>query len=246
MIVLKRFIKKYKEDILLCIGALIAGTVSFVVTLNVYPKIRYEKVNYITKENEEIVENFEPILDSGEVQEDILIIPVFEKFEESEGEVQEEIQEVICEMETSKLEEAFAIKKNISFILPLSGDILKSFAMDSLVYSETLNEWCTHSGIDIAGNIGDAIVASEDGVIESVCEDDKYGKTIVISHENGYKTVYSFVEAKNIIEKDKKVKKGEIIAYLVECTGFEAKDIPHLHFEMLKNGTSISPLTEIK
>ena len=48
MIVLKRFIKKYKEDILLCIGALIAGTVSFVVTLNVYPKIRYEKVNYIT------------------------------------------------------------------------------------------------------------------------------------------------------------------------------------------------------
>ena len=40
-------------------------------------------------------------------------------------------------------------KKELSFVKPVEGDIVREFAKDNLVYSETLKEWVTHMGIDI-------------------------------------------------------------------------------------------------
>ena len=114
-----------------------------------------------------------------------------------------------------------------------------------MVYSKTLNEWCTHEGVDIAGNEGDVIVSIEDGVVDKIFEDDKYGKTIVITHENGYKSLYSFVDSQDWINENQKVRKGEAIGRLVSSTNFEAKDETHLHFEIIKNDGKISPIVEI-
>ena len=38
---------------------------------------------------------------------------------------------------------------NLNYIMPLEGDIIKEFAKEKLVYSETLGMWKTHPGIDI-------------------------------------------------------------------------------------------------
>ena len=40
-------------------------------------------------------------------------------------------------------------KKELEFIYPVQGDIAKEFAIDNLVFSETLQEWIVHKGIDI-------------------------------------------------------------------------------------------------
>lgn len=260
----KRFIRKYKEDILLCLGALTAGIVSFIVTLNVYPKIKDENINedvlaiqtnlISNVSNQEVQGNANDVEPTQEMQEDIdktelneisgedvIVIPVFENMEET----------TISEENTKAFEEneiipTIAYKNEFEFCCPISGDIIKAFANDSLVYSKTLNEWIIHEGIDIAGIVGDSIVASEDGIVEQIFEDSKYGKTIVISHENGYKTVYSFANASNMISVQENVKKEQVIAKLTESSGFEAEDKPHLHFEILKDGVNISPLNEIK
>lgn len=39
--------------------------------------------------------------------------------------------------------------KEIKFTAPVNGEILREFAKDSLVYSNTLEEWITHTGVDI-------------------------------------------------------------------------------------------------
>ena len=40
-------------------------------------------------------------------------------------------------------------KKEIKFEEPVKGEIIKEYAKDNLIYSNTLNEWTTHLGIDI-------------------------------------------------------------------------------------------------
>ena len=82
-------------------------------------------------------------------------------------------------------------KVELHFIAPIQGEIMKDFSDTNLVYSETLKEWTVHLGIDIKAEKGSAVTASEAGKIESIKNDPRYGTTITISHENGFKTIYS-------------------------------------------------------
>lgn len=267
---LKKFIKRHKEDFLLCICALTAGVLSFLVTLNIYqPEVEIKQfenefnvaqtsVNSVVagKINEEIKDEINK-------KEEVKVIEKVEVSDENLNESYENIEQEIVdttskatkkepakidtktEIKNNEVTEAFAFKKNQKFDWPLSGDVIKDFAINSLVYSNTLNEWCTHEGVDIAGKEGDVIVSVEDGIVERIFEDEKYGETIVISHENGYKTFYSFVLPQNLSEENQKVRKGEAIGHLTSCTKFEANDVTHLHFEISKDGERLSPITEI-
>lgn len=50
--------------------------------------------------------------------------------------------------------------KEIKFVAPIKGEILRDFAPDSLVYSDTLEEWITHNGVDIKADKTSVVVAS--------------------------------------------------------------------------------------
>ncbi len=47
------------------------------------------------------------------------------------------------------------------FILPVEGTLMKEFAKDKLVYSETLKEWVTHTGADIKAEKTTVVKAAE-------------------------------------------------------------------------------------
>lgn len=241
---LKKFLKKHKENFLLCIGALAAGVLSFFVTLKVYhPEVnagQFENEFNVTQTSVNSVANEEILNESSEKTDQEILNTILEETQTESVEIKQK-----TEIKEDKITEAFAFKKNQNFDWPLSGDIIKDFAVDSLVYSNTLNEWRTHEGIDIAGKEGDVIVSVEEGIVERIFEDEKYGETIVVSHENGYKTFYSFVSPQNLSTENQKVRKGEAIGRLTSSTKFEAKEVTHLHFEMLKNGVKISPILEI-
>ena len=78
---------------------------------------------------------------------------------------------------------------------PVDGTVMKSFAINSLLYSETLHQWMTHPGVDIECSKGSEVRAIADGTIENVYVDDRLGVTIVISHANGMASVYSNLAA---------------------------------------------------
>lgn len=133
--------------------------------------------------------------------------------------------------------------KKPTFILPLEGKIITDYAMDRLLYSKTLDEWRTHSGIDIEGPRGEAVKAVAEGFVKEIKEDPCYGITITIDHENGYKSIYSNLASASMVSVNQKVKAGDAISSVGNTAKFECADPPHLHFEMYKNDKLIDPKT---
>jgi len=133
--------------------------------------------------------------------------------------------------------------KKPTFVLPLEGKIITDYAMDRLFYSKTLDEWRTHSGIDIEAPRGEAVKAVADGYIKEIKEDPCYGITIVIDHENGYKSVYSNLASASMVSVNQKVKAGDAISSVGNTAVFECADPPHLHIEIYKDDKLIDPKT---
>ena len=138
------------------------------------------------------------------------------------------------------------VVKELKFEAPVSGEIIKDFATDSLIYSNTLEEWTTHSGIDIKADKTSIVKASEAGKIESIKNDPRYGLTITINHENGFKTIYSNLLTTEFVKEGEIVEKEQTIGTVGETASFEIADEPHLHFEMYKDGELVNPTIYLK
>lgn len=100
------------------------------------------------------------------------------------------------------------INKEWSFIKPVEGDIVREYAKDNLIYSNTLEEWVTHLGIDIKAEKTTVVKATEEGTIKSIKNDPRYGLTIVIEHDSSYQTVYSNLLTSEFVVEGEKVEKG--------------------------------------
>lgn len=137
-------------------------------------------------------------------------------------------------------------EKELEFSAPVSGEIIKDYAVDTLVYSNTLEEWTTHSGIDIKADKTTIVTAAESGTIDTIKNDPRYGLTITISHSNGFKTVYSNLLTTEFVKENEVVEKGQTIGTVGETASFEVADDYHLHFEMYKDGESVNPTIYLK
>ena len=137
-------------------------------------------------------------------------------------------------------------KNEPTFMKPVEGEISKEFAKDQLVYSDTLEEWTTHLGIDIKAQETTVVVASEAGTVKSIKNDPRYGLTITIEHEDGYQTVYSNLLTSEFVVENEKVEKGQTIGTVGNTAAFETKDDAHLHFEILKDFKQVDPTIYIK
>lgn len=136
--------------------------------------------------------------------------------------------------------------KELSFIMPTEGEIIRGYAKESLVYSETLQEWITHQAIDIKANSRDVVKASEEGKILAIKSDPRYGLTVIIEHNEGFKTVYSNLLTAEFVVEGEEVKQGQTIGTVGSSATFEISDEPHLHFEMLKDSEYVDPTIYIK
>lgn len=138
------------------------------------------------------------------------------------------------------------VKKELSFAKPVEGEITIAFAKDNLVYSNTLEEWVTHLGIDIKADKTTVVKSAEDGTVKSIKNDPRYGLTIVIEHDNGFQTVYANLLSSEFVVEGEKVKKGQTIGTVGNTGAFESADEPHLHFEILKDSIQQDPNIYLK
>ena len=132
-----------------------------------------------------------------------------------------------------------------TFLIPVSeANALNSYGF---YHNTTLDKYYFHTGIDFAGEAGDEVYAALDGTVESITTDPLLmGTTITLAHENGLKTVYTFVEAADGLEVGETVEKGDVIATVAEAMGQEYKDGAHLHFEVFLNGEAVDPETYLE
>ena len=137
-------------------------------------------------------------------------------------------------------------KKELSFSMPVEGEISKDFAKDNLVYSETLKEWITHMGIDIKAEKTTVVKAAESGTIKSIKNDPRYGLTVVIDHGDGYQTIYANLLTSEFVVEGETVEKGQSIGTVGNTAVFEIADEPHLHFEILKDSIPQDPNIYLK
>ncbi len=99
-----------------------------------------------------------------------------------------------------------------------------------------------HKGIDFAANIGDPVVATADGTVITATYGKKNGYYIEIQHDNTYSTKYLHLSVLHV-EKGDKVSLGQVIGE-VGSTGISTG--PHLHYEVLENGSAIDPTPFLK
>lgn len=99
-----------------------------------------------------------------------------------------------------------------------------------------------HKGVDWAVPTGTKIFASSGGTVVRADRNGSYGLCVLISHPDGRMTRYAHC-SKLLVSKGQSVKQGETIA-LSGNTGRSTG--PHLHFEMIINGSPVNPLKYIK
>jgi murein DD-endopeptidase MepM/ murein hydrolase activator NlpD len=98
-----------------------------------------------------------------------------------------------------------------------------------------------HKGIDFAAPTGTPVFAAGDGSIEFVGVNKGYGKYIRLRHNGEYATAYAHLSRYAPgLKPGARVKQGQVIGY-VGTTGMSTG--PHLHYEILKSGQQINPLS---
>ena len=97
-----------------------------------------------------------------------------------------------------------------------------------------------HTGIDLTANCGTAILASASGTISFTGGGwgGGYGNHIIISHGNGFSTLYGHL-SKILVSKGQYVNQGQQIG-VMGSTGWSTGT--HLHFEIRKNNSPQNPL----
>ncbi|MEZ5498578.1 MAG: M23 family metallopeptidase [Steroidobacteraceae bacterium] len=98
-----------------------------------------------------------------------------------------------------------------------------------------------HKGVDFAGQIGDEVVAVAAGIVSWSGERAGYGWLIEINHGSGYVTRYAH-NRRSLVTVGQTVTRGQPIA-LMGSTGRSTG--PHVHFEVLKDGRQVNPMTFI-
>lgn len=98
--------------------------------------------------------------------------------------------------------------------------------------------WSGHLGIDIAAFVGDAVYASDNGVIVFAgWSTGGYGNMVMIDHGNGYQTVYGHMSSV-AVSCGQSVYQGQYIG-AAGSTGNSTGS--HLHFEIRLYGQFINP-----
>lgn len=135
--------------------------------------------------------------------------------------------------------------EEVSYLCPLTGTVAKEHIVDSLVFSQTMGDWRTHTGIDIAAALGDKVCAVADGVIKEVWEDALMGTCVSISHGDDVVSTYKNLapQLADGIKVGANVKAGSVLGAVGESAMAELADEPHLHFEMTQAGAPVDPLT---
>lgn len=98
-----------------------------------------------------------------------------------------------------------------------------------------------HYGVDLAAGMGTEIYATKSGTVTGATYGEANGYYVTINHGDGYSSIYAHM-TNYVVSAGDTVKQGQLIGY-VGTTGWSTG--PHLHFEILLNGSNVNPMNYI-
>ena len=134
-----------------------------------------------------------------------------------------------------------------TFIAPVSGVVSKGFSADVPVFSETMNDYRTHAGVDVTAGAGEAVLAAADGTVGAVWDDPLMGKCMTIVHDGGFASTYKGLHEiiPEGVAQGVDVKAGQPIGAVGETALVEVAEEPHIHFELTRDGAPVDPCTYV-
>lgn len=90
-----------------------------------------------------------------------------------------------AQQKESAASEMPASSPKLSLIQPIDGEVFTQYSNGELVKSETLGDWRTHNGIDIAADEGTPVKAAAKGSVTGVRSDALWGYVVEITHPDG-------------------------------------------------------------
>lgn len=117
---------------------------------------------------------------------------------------------------------------------PVEGHVTGSFGERIDPFN---GEGAFHTGVDIAAEMGQPVVAPADGVVEFADFMGGYGKAIMIDHGHGIATRYGHLSG-FAVASGQHVRRGDVIGFV----GLSGRSTgPHLHYEVRINDTPVNP-----
>lgn len=136
-------------------------------------------------------------------------------------------------------------EQNLSHVIvkPVEGEVLQPFSGGELVKSETTGTWQTHNGTDIMAEEGTPVCAADNGTVTLVTKDPLWGICVEIDHGSGIVSRYCSLSPSLSVQEGSAVESGQTIGSVGNTADAECKQESHLHFEVLKNGVYIDPVS---
>ena len=130
---------------------------------------------------------------------------------------------------------------NLVFTWPVSGAVIVPFSLDVLAYDETMGDWRTHNGLDIAAELDTRVLATAEGTVSAIYDDPLMGTTLVIEHGNGLTSLYANLTNTPAVQVGDPVYTGTIIGAVGNTAAAESGRADHLHFAMYQDGQAVNP-----
>ncbi len=126
------------------------------------------------------------------------------------------------------------------FIMPHDGEIIRAYSPDVPLYCETMNDWRTHHGIDIAVGEGEDVLSVGKGKVSKVVADSTYGYTVEVDYGT-FTARYCGMKQGDCVGIGQVLEKGDSIG-TVDVVPCEVNSPKHLHFEVVIDGDNDDPL----
>lgn len=147
------------------------------------------------------------------------------------------------EAEEEEAAETWLFKRAPSYLYPVSGEVIRTYSVDALQYDETMGDWRTHNGIDIACGMGDEVKAVADGTVEEIYEDPLEGTIIVLKHAEGVVSKICGLAPEARVLVGDTVAAGDVIGTAGNTMKTESLMECHVHLVMKQDGQYIDPLS---
>ena len=133
-------------------------------------------------------------------------------------------------------------EKEASYLWPLEGELLRGFSLEVLAYDETMGDWRTHCGMDIAGEEGGKVCCIGDGTVQEIYSHDLMGTTVVVDHQDGTESIYANLSEDIVVAVGQEVERGSVLGTVGRTALAESSLPAHLHLEMKKDGDTVDPV----
>ena len=175
-----------------------------------------------------------PVLPSGNLVESVDAIEAYQHLAVLESSASEAVESVGLLTVILRAQERAHEEPAKAVLWPVRGRITSEFGVRSDPFNGDAR---SHAGMDIAGELGDPIMASADGLVSFAGRDSGYGNLVVLDHGGTLQTFYGHMSA--IYVREGQRVRGGLVLGAMGSTGRSTGN--HCHFEVRIDGKAVNP-----